>query len=97
VDHEQVDRRVPTPLADAECRTVEARGACLEGGEAGRDAEPAITMPVPVDADIDAELGNHRLHEPHHRHRAVGGRMPDGVRYTQTLRPGTNRRAEQPP
>jgi hypothetical protein len=52
VDHQQIHRRITDPLADAEHRAVDARGAGLERGEAVDRAHVAIAVPVPVDAHV---------------------------------------------
>ena len=58
VDQQQVHRRVADPLADAERRPVQARGAGLEGGDAVDHGEVAVAVTVPVDADVRAELAS---------------------------------------
>ena len=42
---------------------MQPRRAGLERGERVGDAEPAVAVAVPVDADVHAELGDQRLHE----------------------------------
>ena len=91
VDHQQIDRRVAAALADAERRAVQPRRAGLERGDARGDAEPAIAVPVPVDADVGAQFGDQRLHERDEGPRAARGRVAHRIGHAQPLGARPNR------
>ena len=54
VEQDLIERRVADALADAERGAVDAIGAVLDREDRVDDAEPAIVVAVPVDADVGA-------------------------------------------
>ena len=59
------------------------------------DAEAAIAMAVPVDADVDAQLGDQRFTNVTTARAPFGRRVADRVGDAQPRRAGADRRREQ--
>ena len=56
-----LDRGIPHPFSNAHSGTVDAGCSTLDGSESVGEIESAVTMPVPVDADLCSQLPNQLL------------------------------------
>ena len=79
IDQEQVHRRVATFFADADGGTVQSCRPASRAAIALATPQSAVTMAVPVDSNLDAELCDQRFHERHDRLSPVWRGVPYGV------------------
>ena len=95
VQQDELHRRVADAFTDSERRPVHPISTVLEGKKRVLEGEASVVMPVPIDADLDAHLGDDAPRKRDEVPHAVGRRVPHGVAKAKARRPVIDRHLKQ--